>query len=153
MSYPSFVRAEIENWIAWCWDGESPEPREPNRCRSAEGAYRVINNNSEEKDHDERPKRIIHASSAERVQAVFDRMPRLTRRVLQYEYTHRSRYDQWERSVEMHEGELRPVWIRVGNNKRHRARIDLKISRDELLACLDEFKIEVFKEFECEVCA
>lgn len=152
MSYPSFVRAEIENWIAWCWQGESPEPREPNRCRSAEGAYRVINNNSEETTPPP-SKPIIHAPSAERVQAVFDRMPRLTRRVLQYEYTHRSRYDQWERSVEMYEGQLRPVWIRVGNNRRHRARIDLKVTRDQYFKCLDEFKLEVFKEFECEVCA
>lgn len=80
-------------------------------------------------------------------------MPQLTRRVLLYEYTQRSRYDQWERSVEMYEGVMRPVWIRVDDNRRQRARIDLKISQDQYLACLDEFKLEVFKEFEIEVCA
>lgn len=147
MSYPSFVRAEIENWIAWCWEGESPEPREPSRCLSAEGAYRINNSNSEEKDDDRPPKIIVHAASAERVQAVFDRMPELTRRVLQYEYTQRSRYDQYERSVEMYEGQLRPVWIRVGNNRRQRARIDLRISKGRYHACLDEFCHEVSREF------
>lgn len=153
MEYPSFVRAEIENWIAWCWEGESPEPREPSRCYSAEGAYRIKNNNSEEPDDDRPPKIIVHAANAERIQAIFDRLPMLTRCVLRYEYTQRSAFDQYERSVEMHEGEIRPVWIRVGNNRRQRARTDLKISRDQYLAVLDEFKIEVFKEFECdEVC-
>lgn len=152
--YPSFVRAEIENWIAWCWAGDSPEPREPSRCYSAERAFKVLNTNSEEKDEDRPPKIIFNSERAERVQEVFDGRPELTRRVLQYEYTHRSRYDQYERSVEMYEGEMRPVWIRVDNNRRLRARIDLKISRDQYMACLDDFKIEVFKEFECdEVCA
>lgn len=153
MTFPSFVRAEIENWIAWCWAGESPEPREPDRCYSAERSYRVKNTNSEEEDDDIPPKVVFNSERAERVQQVFDRLPMLARRVVQYEYTHRSRYDQWERSVEMHEGEIRPVWIRVGNNKRHMARIALKVSRDQYQACLDEFKVEVFKEFENdEVC-
>uniref|UniRef100_UPI00333F5A33 hypothetical protein n=1 Tax=Castellaniella defragrans TaxID=75697 RepID=UPI00333F5A33 len=152
MTYPAFVRAEIENWISWCWEGESPEPREPNRCYSIEGAYRVNNTNSEEDDPPP-PKIIFNPERAARVQAIFDRMPMLTRCVLRYEYTQRSAFDQYERSVEMHEGEMRPVWVRTGNNRRHRARIDLKISRDQYLACLDEFKLEVFKEFEVEVCA
>ena len=154
MSYPSFVRDEIENWIAWCWQGESPEPREPTRCYSAERAYRINGSNSEEDQDDVPPKVIFNAERAQRVQQVFDAMPMLTRRVLQYEYTHRSRYDQWERSVEMYEGELRPVWIRVGNNKRQRARIDLKVTRAEYLESLEAFKTKVFAEFEHdEVCA
>ncbi len=152
MQFPAFVRAEIENWIAWCWAGESPEPRAPSRCYSAERAYRINDSNSEEPDP-QPPKPIIHAGNAERVQAIFDRLPTLTRCVLRYEYTQRSAFDQYERSVEMHEGEMRPVWIRVGNNRRQRARTDLKITRDQYAACLDEFKIEIFKEFECEVCA
>lgn len=152
MQYPSFVRDEIENWIAWCWAGESPEPKEPSRCYSAERSYHAPHSNSTEKD-DVPPKVVFNSERAERVQQVFDRMPMLTRRVLQFEYTHRSRYDQWERSIEAHEGKTRPVWIRVSNNKRHMARIKLKVSRDQYMACLDEFKVEVFKEFECEVCA
>ncbi len=149
--FPSFVRAEIENWIAWCWAGESPEPKEPMRCRSGERMYPIPDWESEPDDVP--PKIIFNVERAERVQAIFDRLPQITRRVLQYEYTQRSRYDQWERGMEMHEGEMRPVWHRVGNNRRQRARIDLRIGRDQLLACLDEFKIEVFKEFEeDEVC-
>lgn len=150
--YPSFVREEIENWIAWSWSGESPEPREPSRCYSAERSYHAPHSHSDEIE-DVPPKVIFNAERAARVQQLFDQMPMLARRVLQYEYTHRTRYDQWERSHEMHEGEMRPVWIRVSNNKRHMARIRLKVSRDEYVACLDQFKVEVFKEFECEVCA
>lgn len=150
--YPSFVRDEIENWIAWSWDGESPEPREPDRCYSAERSYRVLNSNSEE-DDDIPPKPVVNAERAGRVQEIFKRMPQLTRRVLQYEYTLRSRYDIWERSVEEHQGEVRPVWVRVDNNKRFRARIELKITQSQYRACVDDFKLEVFKEFECEVCA
>lgn len=149
--YPTFVREEIENWIAWSWDGESPEPREPDRCYSAERAYRILNRNSEEED-DIPAKPIINGDRAQRVQEVFERMPQMTRRVLQYEYTLRSRYDIWERSVEMYEERLRPVWVRVDNNKRLRARIELKITRAEYMQCVDGFKLEVFKEFECEVC-
>lgn len=151
MSYPSFVRAEIENWIAWCWQGHGPEPREPDTCYSAERDYRVIGSNSEEDQDDTPPKRIIHAANAERVQAIFSRMPQLTRRVLLYEYTQRSRYDQWERSVEMHEGEIRPVWVRVANHRRITARMQLGIDRHTYLSCVDDFKLEVFKEFENEV--
>src|SRR5690606_2666891 len=151
MQYPSFVRAEIENWIAWCWAGESPEPREPNRCYSAERGWQAPDWESEPDDVP--PKIIFNVERAERVQAIFDRLPTLTRCVLRYEYTQRSAFDQYERGMEMHEGEMRPVWNRVGNNRRQRARIDLKISRDQYLACLDEFSLEVFKEFECEVCA
>lgn len=153
MQFPSFVRAEIENWIAWCWAGESPEPREPSRCYSAERSYRVSNTNSEEKDQDVPPKRIIHAENAQRVQLIFDGLPQLTRRVLQYEYTQRGRYDQWERGEEVKDGQLVRTWIRVGNSRRMRARIDLNITSEQYAACLDEFKVEVFKEFECEVCA
>lgn len=150
--YPSSVRDEIENWISWAWDGESPEPREPDRCYSAERSYRVLNSNSEE-DDEIPPKIVINVERAQRVQAIFERMPELTRRVLQYEYTLRSRYDIWERSVEMHEGKIRPVWVRVDNNKRFRARLDLKITRGQYGQCVDDFKLEVFKEFEVEVCA
>lgn len=151
MECPSFVRAEIENWIAWCWAGESPEPREPGRCYSAERGWRAPDWESEAGDVP--PRVIFNQERAERVQKIFDRLPTLTRCVLRYEYTQRSAFDQYERSVEMHEGEVRPVWIRVGNVRRQRARTDLKITRDQYAACLDEFKIEVFREFECEVCA
>jgi hypothetical protein len=151
MEYPSFVRAEIENWIAWCWAGESPEPREPSRCYSAERGWRAPDWESESGDVP--PRVIFNPDRAQRVQEIFDRLPTLTRCVLRYEYTQRSRFDQYERSVELHEGQMRPVWTRVGNTRRQRARVDLKITRDQYAACLDEFKIEVFKEFECEVCA
>jgi hypothetical protein len=151
MQYPAFVRAEIENWIAWCWAGEAPEPRAPSRCYSAERGWHAPDWESEPSDLP--PKIIFNAERAARIQLIFDRMSQLARRVLQYEYTQRSRYDQWERGVEMHDGERRPVWIRIGNSRRQRARIDLKISLDQYLACLDEFKVEVFKEFEAdEVC-
>jgi len=144
--YPSFVAAEIDNWVAWSWSGESPEPREPARCYSVEGAYRVRHSNSEEVDPAP-PKRIFNTERALRVQAIFDRMSQVTRRVLMYEYIHRTRYDQWERGEEIAGGQLMQAWVRVGNNRRQRARIELGISKGRYHACLDEFCHEVSREF------
>src|SRR5690606_33655998 len=90
------VSSEIENWIAWCWDGEDPAPFEPKRCYSAEGRFIAP-----ALDDDGRiPRRIINRKSAERVQAIFERMPDMTRQVLRFEYTQRAAYDQYEQSQE-----------------------------------------------------
>lgn len=149
--FPSFVRREIENWITSCWDGESPEPRGASHCLSVERNYQTP-----PWYEDVPPPRppAHNRENAARTQKVFESMPTLTRRVLQYEYTQRARYDLWERSIETYEGGTRPVWICTGNNRRSRARIELKIINTDYLECLDQFKTAVFVEFEHdEICA
>jgi len=144
--YPSFVRDEIENWIRFCWSGESPEPREPGRCRSVEGHY-VAPPWGE--DHDEQPaaNRVFHRENAERVQRIFDAQPQIARRVLMYEYTKRSHYDTWGQGEEVRDGQLTKAWVRTGNTKRETACRELRISRGEYERHVDEFKLRVFGEF------
>lgn len=153
-AWPAFVGEEIENWIAASWQGESPEPREPDRCRSLEGAYRAPDANSQDED-DTPPRRIVNREHAALVQRAWERMPFVGRRILQYEYLNRSRYDIWERDMEISpSGEYRPVWVRIGNIRRERARIELGVTRDEYHAALVLFKTEIVKEFQAdEVCA
>lgn len=143
------VSSEIENWIAWCWDGEDPAPSEPKRCYSAEGRYTAPALD----DEDRQPRRIINRESAERVQAIYDRMPDLTRQVLRFEYTQRAAYDQYEQGEEIGpDGAVRKVQVRVANTRRLMARIRLKISREEYQRHVDAFKKAVREEFS-EVCA
>lgn len=142
--------SEIENWIAWCWQGEDPAPGQPSRCYSAEGRYIAPATDEDER----RPRRIINVQGAQRVQAVYDRMPILTRQVLRFEYTQRAAYDQWERGEEVApDGGVRKVWVCVGNTRRMMARLRLKISREEYRRHVDSFKKAVREEFEREVCA
>lgn len=144
------VSSEIENWVAWCWEGEHPAPSEPSRCYSAEGRYVAPAWHEDER----RPKRIINRQSAERVQAVYDRMPDLTRQVLRFEYTQRAAYDQYEQSQEVGpDGEVHKVWVRVANTRRLMARLRLKIGREEYQRHVDAFKDAVREEFKREVCA
>ena len=144
------VSSEIENWIAWCWQGEDPSPAEPKRCYSAEGRFIAP-----ALDDDGRiPQRIINRESAERVQAVFERMPDMTRQVLRFEYTQRAAYDQYEQSQEVGpDGEVRKVQVLVANTRRMMARYRLKISREEYQRHVDSFKEAVGEEFKREVCA
>lgn len=67
--------SEIENWIAWCWEGQDPAPGSPSRCYSAEGRYIASAMNDEGRE----PRRIVNRERVRRVQAVYDRMPQLTR--------------------------------------------------------------------------
>lgn len=144
------VSSEIENWIAWCWEGEDPAPFEPKRCYSAEGRFSAPAWHDEERQ----PRRIINRQAAERVQALFDQMPPLTRQVLRFEYTQRAEYDQYEQGEEIGpDGELRKVQVRVANTRRLMARIRLKISREEYQRHVDAFKDAVREEFKREVCA
>lgn len=144
--YPSFVREEIENWIAWCWAGESPEPREPSRCRSVEGNFTAP---PWGEDHEEptAANRIFNRENAERVEKIFKAQPQIARRVLMYEYTKRSHYDTWEQGQEMQDGWLTKAWVRTGNTKRETACRELRISRAEYERHVDEFKVQVFGEF------
>lgn len=144
------VSSEIENWIAWCWDGEDPAPKEPKRCYSAEGRYTA----PAQDDEDRQPRRIINRESAERVQAIYDRMPDLTRQVLRFEYTQRAAYDQYEQGEEIGpDGAVRKVQVLVANTRRMMARYRLKISREEYQRHVDAFKEAVGEEFASEVCA
>ena len=145
---PDHVRGEIENWIAWSWDGEDPAPGQPARCYSAEGRYLAPATDDEERE----PRRVICYERAERVQEVYDRMPLLTRRVLRYEYTQRSNYDQWEQGQEVaSDGSIRRVWVCTGNTKRLKARVELKISRKQYREMVEEFKVAVREAFANEV--
>ena len=143
------VSSEIENWIAWCWEGEDPAPFEPTRCYSAEGRYTAPAWHEDER----RPKRIINRQSAERVQAVYDQMPDLTRQVLRFEYTQRAAYDQYEQGEEIApEGGTRKVQVLVANTRRQMARLRLKIGKQEYQEHVERFKEAVREEFS-EVCA
>lgn len=144
------VSSEIENWIAWCWEGEDPAPSVPSRCYSAEGRYTAPAMD----DDGRQPKRIINRESAERVQSVYDRMPALTKQVLRFEYTQRSAYDQYEQGEEIGpDGAVRKVWVLVANTRRLMARLRLKLGRDEYQRHVDAFKDAVREEFKREVCA
>ena len=144
------ANSEIENWIAWCWDGEDPTPQEPKRCYSAEGRYTAPALD----DEDRQPRRIINRESAERVQAIYDRMPDLTRQVLRFEYTQRAAYDQYEHGEEIGpDGAVRKVRVLVANTRRMMARYRLKISREEYQRHVDTFKEAVREELASEVCA
>lgn len=146
MTYPAYVREEIENWIAWCWDGPEPGPTEPRQCQSLEGGYSAPDWGL---DHEEiPPKRYINHDAARRVQCVFDGMPQLTRQVVRYEYTNRSRYDVWDQGIEIGPGgQERRVWYRTANNKREVARRALCISRVEYDRHVQAFRDGVAKEF------
>lgn len=142
--------SEIENWIAWCWEGQDPVPGSPSRCYSAEGRYLAPAMNDEGRE----PRRIVNNERARRVQAVYDRMPQLTRQVIRYEFTQRAAYDQWERGEELApDGQLRKVWVCVGNTRRLTARLRLKICREQYRHHVDSFKQAVQEEFASEVCA
>lgn len=144
------VVSEIENWIAWCWHGEDPAPGQPSRCFSAEGRYVAPAQDDEERV----PRRIINFPRAQVVQAVYDRMPLITKQVLRFEYTQRAAFDQWERGHEVSpDGQLREVWACVGNTRRRMARLRLRIGREEYQQHVDSFKQAVKEEFEREVCA
>lgn len=142
--------SEIENWIAWCWHGDDPAPFTPSRCYSAEGRFSA----PAWADEERQPARIINMESAERVQAIYDSLPPLTRQVLRYEYTQRSTYDQWEKGQEIGpDGELRDVYVLVGNTRRQMGRYHLKIGREEYQRHVEAFKEAVREEFSIEVCA
>ena len=142
---------EIENWIVWCWHGSDPAPGVPSRCYSAEGRYVPPASPDEE---ERQPTRIINHEAAQRVQAIFDRKPLLTRQVLRYEYTQRAKYDQWGQGREIGpDGKMMTVWLRVGNVRRRMARLHLKIGRREYLEHVASFRQAVREEFKREVCA
>ena len=119
-----------------------------------EGGYRAPDANSQD-DDDIPPRRVVCRERAALVQRAWERMPFIGRRVLQYEYLNRTRYDIWERGMEISPaGEYRTTWVRTGNTRRERARIELGVTRDEYHAALVLFKTEIVKEFEAdEVCA
>lgn len=142
--------SEIENWVAWCWEGEDPKPQTPARCYSAEGRYVA----PAQDDEGRNPQRIINYPSAARVQYVYDRMPQLTRQVLRYEYTQRAAYDIRDHSQEVDaNGAVRDVWVVVNNIRRQMARLQLKIGAKEYHAHVEAFKEAVREEFSSEVCA
>lgn len=145
MTYPAIVREEIENWIAWCWDGAAPEPWEPRQCQSLEGRYSAPDWGLY---HEETRRRFFNADAARRVQRIFDAMPQLTRQVVKYEYTDRSKYDIWDQGIEVGpDGQEHRVWVRTANNKREVARRVLGVSRVEYDRHVQAFRDSVGREF------
>lgn len=143
--WPAYVRDEIENWIVACWDGQEPGPRAQTQCGSFEGGYSAPAWYQEDWPP---PRRGFHREAADRVQRVFERMPRVTRQVLRYEYTNRSQYDQWAEGVEIGpDGVERRAWYRTGNNKREVASRVLGINRIEYDRHVQAFRDGVGREF------
>src|SRR5690606_19097871 len=143
------VMSETEDWVAWCWEGEDPAPKEPARCYSAEGRYVAPAMD----DDGRRPQRIINYPSAARVQYVYDCMPQLTRQVLRYEYTQRAAYDIYDHSQEVGpDGAVHDVWVPVNNIRRQMARLQLRIGAKEYQRHVEAFRQAVREEFS-EVCA
>ncbi|MFT8276114.1 hypothetical protein ACMSSJ_11305 [Kerstersia gyiorum] len=94
------------------------------------------------------PKRYINHDAARRVQRIFDGMPQLTRQVVKYEYTDRSKYDIWDQGIEIgSDGQERRVWHRTANNKREVARRVLRVSRVEYDRHVQAFRDSVGREF------
>ncbi len=146
MTYPAHVREEIENWITWCWDGTPPEPWEPRQCRSLEGRYSAPDWGLDPEEP--RRQRYFNAEAARRVQGIFDAMPQLTRQVVKYEYTDRSKYDIWGQGIEVGpDGQEHRVWVRTANNKREVARRVLGVSRVEYDRHVQAFRDAVGRAF------
>lgn len=143
--WPAYVREEIENWIVACWDGQEPGPQDRAQCGSLEGGYSAP---AWYPDDLPPPRRCFNREAADRVQRIFERMPQVTRQVLRYEYTNRSRYDIWDQGVEIGlNGQEQRVWYRTANNKREVACRALCISRVEYDRHVQSFKDGVAKEF------
>jgi len=142
------IRAEISNWVAWCWLGEAPGPRHQHRCGSAEGSYLNFSHLAQDDDPSPPPP-IINADHARRVQKRYDALPHLARQVVRFEYLQRRVYDIWEPGEEVGpDGNLRKTWLRTGNNRRLAARLKLKIGRQEYLRQAELFKTALRREFD-----
>ncbi|MDR0274146.1 MAG: hypothetical protein LBI48_02160 [Burkholderiaceae bacterium] len=89
-SVPDRIHHELLNWTAWCWLGPWPHPLPPTRCGSAEGDYRAPPEYDMELAGAPQPLRIRpNAPNAEKVQAVWKRLPEKPRLALKAEYPER----------------------------------------------------------------
>lgn len=89
-SYPDWLHAELLNWSAWCWSGDSPAPRAPERCASAEYRYQAPATDSE-RGH----RLMIDAAAAEHVDLLWRGLPPTQREALRLAYPQRRRFEDW----------------------------------------------------------
>jgi len=88
---PDRIHAELLNWSAWCWLGPWPHPLPPTKCGSAEGDYRAPPEYDMEVAGAPEPPRIRpNALHAERVQAVWVKLPERPKLALKAEYPERN---------------------------------------------------------------
>ena len=82
---PDSVHHELLNWSRWCWTGEWPHPLPRTVCGSLESGYRSPPDWNP--DDPPQPTPIQpNAINAKRVQAIYDGLGELGRKVLKAEY-------------------------------------------------------------------
>lgn len=132
-TFPAWVEHELHNWARWQWDGELPHPLPHSGCASAERRYLPPGRG----DDDAEPVRAapICIERAERVHAIYRRLPLVEQRVMQAEYTRRHEYDEYD---------YRGEWLR--NSRAMRAPKGLGITREVYRIVLDRIKRQVMEE-------
>ncbi|MBV6304922.1 hypothetical protein KVP10_08480 [Candidimonas humi] len=90
--FEAWVYHRMWNWSAWCWDGAWPHPLPVISCGSAERRYRP----PVSRDDEERlPKRAIHVEHALMVDRIYQELPRVEQRIVQFEYPRRYEFDEF----------------------------------------------------------
>lgn len=88
MQIPSWVEDEIQNWARMHWSGSMPGPRrvvrEPRNC-----AYPL---QEVEEEEEEQGNTSVNYERAQRVEGIYQLLPREDRRVLHAEYTRVKEY-------------------------------------------------------------
>lgn len=92
--YPDWLHHELINWSRWCWLGAYPHPLPSSHCASIE--YRYIAPSVFAKDDDIPFHAVVHEHHARRVQAVYERLPKIERLVLCAEYPKRYESGRYE---------------------------------------------------------
>ncbi len=95
--FPRWVEDELHNWSRWCWLGDWPHPLPPSRCASGERDYP----SGQDREGDEPPPAVIPVmhERARAVNALYEALPLVERRIIQAEYPRRHEYG----DMRMHE--------------------------------------------------
>lgn len=88
---PRDVHYELVNWMRWCFIGPWPHPLPATHCGSLESAYKAPPEWDMDLAEAPRSHWPINTRNAEKVQAVFEKLPDLERFVLLAEYPQRER--------------------------------------------------------------
>lgn len=90
--FPAWVYHQMWNWSAWCWDGPWPHPLPVMSCASVERRYRPPASRDEE---ERRPRQMIHIENALVVDEIYQSLPHVEQRIVQYEYPRRYEFDEF----------------------------------------------------------
>lgn len=101
-----WVHAQMWNWSAWCWDGPWPHPLPVITCASAERHYRP---RPGDEDRCAVP-RVIHEDQARIVDGIYQSLPLVEQRIVQFEYPRRYEFDEFNYRGEL----LRNVRVQKG---------------------------------------